>query len=109
VVEAGVPGAERLYEIIFVVVAFSVLVQGGTLPWLARRLRPAGSDHSACAPLAEGAFIPAQHGVTRHQHEAANLTTPCAAGGARGRRCQEEPHPAPGAEALPELRERRRP
>jgi Sodium/hydrogen exchanger family len=70
---------------------------------------PAGRDHSACAPLAEGAFIPAQHGVTRHQHEAANLTTPCAAGGARGRRHQAEPHPAPWADVLSDLRERRRP
>ena len=39
IVEAGTPGAERLYQIIFVVVAFSVMVQGGTVPWLLRRLR----------------------------------------------------------------------
>jgi potassium/hydrogen antiporter len=39
IVEAGVAGAHRLYEIIFVVVAFSVIVQGGTLPTLLRRLR----------------------------------------------------------------------
>ena len=39
IVEAGAPGAQRLYEIIFVVVAFSVIVQGGTVPWLLRRLR----------------------------------------------------------------------
>jgi potassium/hydrogen antiporter len=39
IVEAGVTGAHRLHEIIFVVVAFSVIVQGGTVPWLLRRLR----------------------------------------------------------------------
>jgi potassium/hydrogen antiporter len=39
IVEAGAPGAQRLYQIIFVVVAFSVVVQGGTVPWLLRRLR----------------------------------------------------------------------
>ncbi len=33
------PGAHRLYEIIFVVVAFSVIVQGAPVPWLLRRLR----------------------------------------------------------------------
>lgn len=39
IVQAGISDAERLYEIIFVVVAFSVIVQGGTVPWLIRRLR----------------------------------------------------------------------
>lgn len=39
IVQAGVPGARRAYEIIFVVVAFSVIVQGGLVPALARRLR----------------------------------------------------------------------
>lgn len=43
IVEARVPGAHRVYEIIFVVVAFSVIVQGGTLPWVQRRLRLSGS------------------------------------------------------------------
>ncbi|MDI5972409.1 cation:proton antiporter [Streptomyces sp. SL13] len=36
-VTAGVPDAHRVYGIIFVVVAFSVLVQGGTVGWAARR------------------------------------------------------------------------
>ena len=31
-------GAERIYGIVFVVVAFSVIVQGGTVPFAARRL-----------------------------------------------------------------------
>jgi potassium/hydrogen antiporter len=35
----GVSGASRVYGIIFVVVAFSVVVQGSTMPFLARRLR----------------------------------------------------------------------
>jgi potassium/hydrogen antiporter len=35
---AGVPDAPRLYAVVFVVVAFSVLVQGGTVPAVARRL-----------------------------------------------------------------------
>jgi hypothetical protein len=39
IVQDEVPGAHRLYEIIFVVVAFSVIVQGGTVPWLLRRLK----------------------------------------------------------------------
>jgi cell volume regulation protein A len=39
IVQAGVAEADRMYQIIFVVVAFSVIVQGGLVPWLARRLR----------------------------------------------------------------------
>jgi len=35
----GVDGAERIYGIVFVLVAFSVLVQGATIPYVARRLR----------------------------------------------------------------------
>ena len=34
----GVDESERVYEIVFVVVAFSVIVQGSTIPWVARRL-----------------------------------------------------------------------
>jgi potassium/hydrogen antiporter len=34
----NVADARRVYELIFVVVAFSVLVQGSTIPWSARRL-----------------------------------------------------------------------
>ena len=36
---AAVDDAERIYDIVFVVVAFSVLVQGSTIPWVARRLQ----------------------------------------------------------------------
>ena len=35
----GIKDAPRAYEIIFVVVVFSVIVQGGTMPALARRLK----------------------------------------------------------------------
>jgi cell volume regulation protein A len=35
---AEVEDARRLYEIVFVVVAFSVVVQGSTIPFAARRL-----------------------------------------------------------------------
>jgi cell volume regulation protein A len=34
----GVDGAERIYGIVFVLVAFSVLVQGATIPAVATRL-----------------------------------------------------------------------
>jgi cell volume regulation protein A len=34
----GVDDADRVYEIVFVVVAFSVIVQGSTIPFVARRL-----------------------------------------------------------------------
>ena len=39
IVQAHVTGAPRVYEIIFVVVAFSVIVQGGAVPGLAKRLK----------------------------------------------------------------------
>jgi potassium/hydrogen antiporter len=39
IVQAGVQDAPRIYEIIFMVVAFSVIVQGGAIPGLARRLK----------------------------------------------------------------------
>jgi potassium/hydrogen antiporter len=39
IVQAGAADAARVYEVIFVVVAFSVIVQGGTVPGLARRLK----------------------------------------------------------------------
>jgi potassium/hydrogen antiporter len=39
IVQSGAPGSARAYEIIFVVVGFSVTVQGGLVPSLAHRLR----------------------------------------------------------------------
>ncbi len=38
-IDAGVPGATRLFDLVFVVVGVFTLVQGPTLPWAARRLR----------------------------------------------------------------------
>src|SRR6266540_3358058 len=38
ILEAGVSDAVRIYDVIFIVVAFSVIVQGGLVPTLARRL-----------------------------------------------------------------------
>jgi potassium/hydrogen antiporter len=35
---AGVPGATRLFDIVFVVVVINTAAQGPTLPWMARRL-----------------------------------------------------------------------
>jgi cell volume regulation protein A len=37
-VSGGVPDAARLYAIVFVVVTLSVVVQGGSLPWVVRKL-----------------------------------------------------------------------
>jgi cell volume regulation protein A len=39
IAESGTPGASKAYEIIFVIVGFSVVFQGGLVPALARRLR----------------------------------------------------------------------
>jgi cell volume regulation protein A len=39
IAESGTPGASRAYEIIFVIVGFSVVFQGGLVPALAHRLR----------------------------------------------------------------------
>jgi cell volume regulation protein A len=39
IVESGTPGAARAYQVIFVIVGFSVTVQGGLVPSLAHRLR----------------------------------------------------------------------
>jgi NhaP-type Na+/H+ and K+/H+ antiporter len=37
-ISARVPGATRLFDIVFIVVAVNTLLQGPTLPWVARRL-----------------------------------------------------------------------
>ncbi|MBT3152778.1 potassium/proton antiporter [Streptomyces sp. CHD11] len=43
----GVPGSERIFNIVFVLVVVYTLVQGPTLPWLARRLRLSGDAGAA--------------------------------------------------------------
>jgi potassium/hydrogen antiporter len=60
VITAGRPDSARLYAIIFVVVAFSVIVQGGLVPTVATRLRvpmrdaSGGNAESAPAPARDG-------------------------------------------------------
>jgi len=39
IVYSGAAGAGRVYAVIFVVAAFSVVAQGGTVPAVARRLK----------------------------------------------------------------------
>jgi cell volume regulation protein A len=39
VFSSGIPGTTRIYDVILVVVAFSVLVQGSLVPWVASRCR----------------------------------------------------------------------
>jgi cell volume regulation protein A len=39
IVNSGTPGATRAYQVIFVIVGFSVTIQGGLVPTLAHRLR----------------------------------------------------------------------
>jgi potassium/hydrogen antiporter len=39
IADSGTAGAARAYQVIFVIVGFSVIVQGGSVPTLARRLR----------------------------------------------------------------------
>jgi len=55
---AGVPGASRLFDLVFVVVVLFTLLQGPTLPWVARRLKVTTPVESAeldvdSAPLEE--------------------------------------------------------
>lgn len=50
----GVPGAEEVFDIVFFVVVVSVLVQGVSLPWVARRLGVAEPITPLEQALAEG-------------------------------------------------------
>lgn len=54
----GVPGATRLFDLVFVISVLYTLVQGPTLPWVARKLRLAALDEPVeldieAAPLEE--------------------------------------------------------
>ena len=64
-ITAGVPDARRIYEIIFVVVAFSVLVQGGTVGWAARRFG-VPMRTTTPTPWAFGVRLPHEPRHTRH-------------------------------------------
>jgi cell volume regulation protein A len=48
---AGVADSRRIFNIVFVLVIFYTLVQGPTLPWLAKRLQLGGSDGDGAADL----------------------------------------------------------
>jgi cell volume regulation protein A len=48
---AGIADSKRIFNIVFVLVIFYTLVQGPTLPWLARRLRLSGDNGSGAADL----------------------------------------------------------
>lgn len=41
----GLPGAERIFDVVFLLVVLFTLVQGPTLPWIARRLGAAVDHH----------------------------------------------------------------
>jgi cell volume regulation protein A len=55
---SGVHDATRIYGIVFVVVAFSVVVQGATIPFAARRLGvpSAADDQPTAAPATSPSF-----------------------------------------------------
>ncbi len=50
---ARVPGAERAFDVVFVIVVVNALLQGTTVPWLARRLRLESGEAPAPAALLE--------------------------------------------------------
>ncbi|GAA3098566.1 hypothetical protein GCM10020254_49950 [Streptomyces goshikiensis] len=66
---SGIEGSERVFNIVFVLVVVYTLVQGPTLPWLARKLNLRDNDEAAAdlgiesAPLEKAARAPA---VLRH-------------------------------------------
>ncbi|GAA4949988.1 hypothetical protein GCM10023238_15380 [Streptomyces heliomycini] len=102
----GVAGSERVFNIVFVLVVVYTLVQGPTLPWLARKLR-LGADSAAdlgieSAPWSGCADTccrsPSRPGRGLHGVEVAELRLP--AGG--------PPSPSSCATARPSCRCRRR-
>jgi cell volume regulation protein A len=44
---AGVPGAERLFDLVFFIVGVNVILPGATVPWLTRRMRLESDDPPA--------------------------------------------------------------
>ena len=87
---AGVDGASSLYGIVFVVVLFSVIVQGSSVPYVARRLRIPFRrvDHD----LAEVRRVRRRSAVVRKRH--AHPRSP--ARGASMARCPAPRRPAAG-------------
>jgi cell volume regulation protein A len=67
VLESRLPDAAQLYRIIFVVVLVSVVVQGGSVPWVARLLRLPMREIEPPHPYATGLrFRTAPHGLYRY-------------------------------------------
>jgi cell volume regulation protein A len=65
VIGSGVAETERIYDIIFVAVAFSVIVQGGLVPWVAQRCQ---------VPMRETQLLPWSLGI-RLSHEPHDLAS----------------------------------
>ncbi len=57
VVVADVPGAERVFDVVFFAVVISTLLQGTTVEWVARRLGMTTSEPALPAPLSESGTI----------------------------------------------------
>ncbi|MBP0456631.1 cation:proton antiporter domain-containing protein [Streptomyces montanisoli] len=64
-ISAGVPDSRRIYEIIFMVVAFSVLVQGGSIGFAAKRLG-VPMEETTPTPWSFGVRLPHEPVGTRH-------------------------------------------
>lgn len=47
----GLPAAERIFDVVFLLVVVFTLVQGPTLPWVARRLGAAAPEHPRDMPI----------------------------------------------------------
>jgi potassium/hydrogen antiporter len=69
-VAAAVPDAERLFNVVFFVVLTSVLVQGTTIPWVARRLGTAEEPgRAAYQPVTFDTLVAAENGPELRQVE----------------------------------------
>ncbi len=77
-VAAGVPGAERLFNVVFFVVLTSVLVQGTTIAAAARRLRLTDDDPNGPRRVSFDSVITGDEGP--HLHELTVSPTSAAAG-----------------------------
>jgi cell volume regulation protein A len=70
IVSADVPGAQQIYGIVFVVVLFSVVLQGGLVPFLARVLRVPMREIEARPWSLDVRFADRPTGLERHTVEA---------------------------------------
>jgi cell volume regulation protein A len=69
---AGAPGAERLFSLVFFVVVVNVILQGGTITWLTKRLGLESGEAPAPPAAIEIASLAPLEGAIRsfHVHEA---------------------------------------